>query len=169
MTGSSNVRNAATRSHRDADLGLTPRSGGSGNNESSEERRGSMRIRKRNGKGFGRARFWLYFPDRLVGAGLAGTLRTPRHRPDCEIPQDNFGTVTVEASIDTHGNHHYVRAWAEGKRIDQSVLQRCADLVCKSWHSDTPEYPDGTPCYLRDGESIRLIVDFPVGRAGAAS
>ena len=113
-------------------------------------------------KRLGPARFYLTLPDRLVGKGLAGTLHTPRHRPDCQIPRDNSGTVTVEAHVDTHGKHHYVRAWAEGERIDQSVLQNCADLVCDNWRSDPPEYPDRTPCRLRAGETIRLLVDFPI-------
>ena len=116
----------------------------------------------------GQARFWLYLPERLVGHGLEGMLHTPRHDPGCEIPADNSGTVTVEAFIDPVGKHHSVRAWARGDRIDQSVLQGYADLVCGSWHSDPPQYPDGTQCDLRADETIGLHVAFPIAGARAA-
>lgn len=125
-----------------------------------------MHLAKRKKERLGPVRYWLYFPRRLAGERLAGTLHAPRHAPECDIPVDNSGTVTVEAHIDTHGTHHYVRAWAEGDRIDRDVLQSCADLVCDNWHSDPAEYPDGSRCDLLDGEAIRLVVDFPIARSG---
>lgn len=127
-----------------------------------------MRIRHRKGTGFGPTPFWLYFPDRLVGDGLAGTLRTPGYRPGCEIRPDNSGTETDGPSVDTHGKHQCVCGPAEGLSIDQSVLLSYADLASISWHSDSPGHLDGTLRYVRGGESTRLIVAFPIVR-GVAS
>lgn len=114
------------------------------------------------GRGVRQAQYWIDLPGRLVGHGLRGMLHTPRHDPGCAIPPDNSGTVTVEAEIDSEGRHRLVRVWAEGERIDHDVLQGYAELVCNSWSSDPPEYPDGTRCDLRDGETIGLEVAFPV-------
>ena len=70
--------------------------------------------------------------------------------------------MTVEADVGADGQHHLVRAQAEGGRIDLVVLQALADLVCGSWSSSPPRLPDGSECDMRADESIRLIVDFPV-------
>lgn len=123
--------------------------------------RARARVRARR-TGLGQARVDVILPDRLVGLGLSGTLHTPTHDPECEIPRDNSGTVTVEADVGADGQHHLVRAQAEGGRIDLAVLQALADLVCGSWSSSPPQLPDGSECDMRADESIRLIVDFPV-------
>lgn len=123
--------------------------------------RARARVRARR-TGLGQARVEVILPDRLVGLGLSGTLHTPTHDPECEIPRDNSGTVTVEADVGADGHHHFVRAQAEGGRIDLTVLRALADLVCGSWSSSPPQFPDGSECDMRADESIRLIVDFPV-------
>ena len=101
-------------------------------------------------------------PERLIGQGIRGNLHTPEHDPGCRIPPDNSGTVIVEAEIDGEGRHSLVRARAEGEHIDQSVLAAYADLVVRVWSSVPPEYPDGSRCDVREGETIGLEVAFPV-------
>ena len=120
------------------------------------------------GSGIGQAQFWLHFPSSLLSRKLEGTLLTPVLHPDCEVPDTNSGTVTVEASIDPEtGKHSYLGAWASGKRIDQFVLASCAELVCDSWSSEPLHFPDGSQVDLLAGETIRLTVDFPI-RAAAS-
>lgn len=121
-----------------------------------------MTTARRREREIGQAQFWIDLPDRLAGERVRGKVHMPTNDPGCAIPSDNSGTVTVEAYIDAEGRHHLVRVWAEGKRIDRDVLQGYADLVCREWHSDPPEYPDGSRCDLRDGETIGLEVAFPV-------
>ena len=119
-------------------------------------------------KGMGQARFALYFPPSLLSRKLEGTLHTPKRDLECEIPDSNSGTVTVEASVDpATGKHHLVEAWASGKRVNQDVLDSCAKLVCNYWSSDPLCFPDGTQVDLPQGESIILSVAFPI-RAAAS-
>ena len=107
-------------------------------------------------------------PARLLSRKLEGTLFTPVQRPDCEVPDTNSGTVTVEASIDPEtGKHRYLGAWASGKRIDQFVLAGCAGLVCDTWSSEPLRFAYGSQVELLAGETIRLTVDFPIRRAAS--
>ena len=115
-------------------------------------------------------KFSLDFPPSLRSRKLNGMLHTPKRDLECEIPDSNSGTVTVEATVDpVTGKHHLVEAWASSDRVNQHVLDSFAKLVCNYWSSDPLRFPDGTQVDLPQGESIILTVAFPIRAAAARS
>lgn len=118
---------------------------------------------RRRPKRIGEATYAITFPPSLATRNLRGRLHTPTHAPGCDIPPDNSGTVTVEATIDpATGVHSYAGAQPSGACINDRVIEGLRELVIDTWSSDPIRTADGAVASLLEGEAIRLTVDFSI-------